>query len=86
MTYSPQIRNSSVLEVEPLIFCAPHFHRRTPCAIVAPMAFARIKTLARAAAVAHENIGLFFLISGMKRHDCLFETLPRSGRTGSAFC
>jgi hypothetical protein len=86
MTYSTRISNSSVLEGKPLIFCAPHFHRSSPRAIVAPMALARIKTLARAAGVAHENIGLLLFISGMKRHDFLFEALPRSGRPDSAFC
>jgi hypothetical protein len=70
MTYSTRISNSSVLEAEPLIFCAAHFHWSSPRAIVAPMALARIKTLARAAGVAHENIGLFLLIAGIKRHDC----------------
>jgi hypothetical protein len=62
-----------------------HFDGPAAAAIVAPMALKPIKPFARAAIIAHKKIGLIFLVSGINRHDFLFEILMSNGRLTSSF-
>src|SRR6266404_5560682 len=69
---------------KPLIFGAAHLDGSSAITILAPVAFVAFKPFAHAAAVAHKNVGLLFLVSGINGHNFLFETLPVSGRLPAA--
>ena len=79
-----RIRNNSALS-QAFIAGPTHFDRRAARAVVAPMALVTFQSLARAAIVAHKNIGLLLFIAGMKRHNFLFEILRFRGRITSSF-
>jgi hypothetical protein len=45
-----------------------HLDRRSTITVIAPMTLVPVETFPRAATVAHENVGLLFLVSRRKSH------------------
>src|SRR4051812_30043948 len=62
-----RIRND-LARSQTLVFRSPHLNRLFTGAIFAPVALVAFEAFARATAVAYENVGLLFLVSGVNRH------------------
>jgi hypothetical protein len=62
-----------------------HFNGTAAITTVAPMPLETVESFARAAVVANEKIGLFFLVSRRQGHAFLFEGLIYNGRMLSTF-